>query len=147
MSTIPDVAYHYAVLRVVPHVYLGAFVNVGVIVHARTVDVLTMRAVTDAKALRALVPEVDLELLTRYLECYDGICRGDARAGAIALLPPSERFHWLTAPRSDVLQVSAVHVGLGDPEQAVAELFRAVVPGPHEPDASPGPRDAAHPAG
>lgn len=122
-------AYHYAVLRVVPHVHLGAFVNVGVVLHARTVEFLGMRALTEPDALRALVPDVDIDLLVKYLACYEGICRGDEAAGPIALLPPSERFHWLTSPRSDVLQASPVHVGLGDDyRRALDELYDRFVP-------------------
>lgn len=124
------VAYHYAVLRVVPHVRTGAFVNVGVVLHARTAEFLGIRVVTAEDRLRALAPDVDIELLARYLRCYDGIARGDAAAGSIALLPPSERFHWMTAPRSDVLQPSPVHSGLGaDPQQALDELYHTFVEG------------------
>lgn len=122
-------AYQYAVLRVVPHVYLGAFINVGVVLHARTAEFLGMRALTTPDALRSLAPDVDIDLLAKYLTCYEGICRGDEAAGPIALLPPSERFHWLTSPRSDVLQASPVHVGLGDdPPRALDELFDRFVP-------------------
>ncbi len=122
------IAYDFAVLRVVPHVHLGAFVNVGVVLHARTVEYLGMRLLSDPKALRRLVPEVDIDLLVRYLECYQRICEGDPVAGPIALLPPSERFHWLTAPRSDVLQASPVHEGLShDPVRALEELFSELV--------------------
>jgi hypothetical protein len=128
MSTRQWTAYHFAVLRVVPHVHLGAFVNVGVVVHARTVEFLGMRAVTDPEALRALVGDCDVDLLVRYLHCYHGICDGDPAAGPIALLPRSERFHWLTAPRSDVLQASPVHEGLcDDPARALEELFAKLV--------------------
>ena len=120
--------YHFAVLRVVPHVHLGACVNIGVLLHVRTADYLGMRAITDAAKLRRLLPDVDHELLSRYLRCYQGICDGDAEVGPIALIPPSERFHWLTAPRSDVLQTSPVHEGLGDdPTRALDELFATVV--------------------
>ncbi len=124
------VAYHYAVLRVVPHVRTGAFVNVGVVLHARTAEFLAVRVITDEDRLRALAPDVDIELLARYLRCYDGIARGDPAAGSIALLPPSERFHWMTAPRSDVLQPSPVHSGLSaNPREALDELYRTFVAG------------------
>ncbi|HUF26790.1 MAG TPA: DUF3037 domain-containing protein [Gemmatimonadaceae bacterium] len=120
--------YHFAVLRVVPHVHLGACVNVGVLVHVRTAEFLAMRAVTGLEALRALVPDVDHDLLVRYLRCYEGICAGDPDAGPVALAPPSERFHWLTSPRSDVLQCSPVHEGLGDdPTRVLGELFDTFV--------------------
>lgn len=122
------VAYHFAVLRVVPHVRTGEFVNVGVVLHARTSEYLGIRVITDEARLRALAPDVDVELLARYLRCYEGIVRGEVEAGAIALLPPSERFHWMTAPRSDVLQPSPVHSGITDaPEEALEELYREFV--------------------
>lgn len=121
-------AYHFAVLRVVPHVHLGVFCPIGVVLHARTADFLGMRAVTDARELAARVPDVDAELLARYLHVAEGICAGDPLAGPVALDPPSERFHWLTAPRSDVLQASAVHEGLcEDPSRMLDELFAAYV--------------------
>jgi len=128
MNAAALMTYHFAVLRVVPHVHLGACVNVGVLLHVRTAEYLGMRAITDPHTLRALVPEVDHDLLSRYLRCYQGICDGDADVGPLALIPPSERFHWLTAPRSDVLQASAVHEGLSDdPARALAELYEAFV--------------------
>ena len=107
----PRIAYDFAVLRAVPRVHLGAFANVGVVVHARTEEFLALRAVTDPAALAALAPGIDTELLSRYLRSCSAICAGDASAGPVALAPPSERFHWLTAPRSDVLQSSPVHEG------------------------------------
>ena len=120
----PRLAYDFAVLRAVPHVHLGAFVPVGVIVHARTAGFLALRAITDVAELGRRVRDVDLELLARYLRTCERICAGDDGAGPIALLPTSERFHWLTAPRSDVLQSSPVHGGLcDDPARALDRLF------------------------
>lgn len=122
------ISYSFAVLRLVPHVHLGTFVNIGVLVHARTQDFLGMRAIGDEAALRLLAPDVDASLLARYVASMEAICRGDGDAGPIALLPPSERFHWLCAPRSDVLQSSPVHPGLSrDPRQALEELFEELV--------------------
>ena len=124
MSETGRISYHFAILRVVPHVHLGSFVNVGVVLHARTAEFLGMRAIQDVGALRALVRDVDAERLARYLACYEAICAGDASAGPIALVSPSERFHWMTAPRSDVLQASPVHEGLAsDPAIALEELY------------------------
>ena len=118
------VDYDFAVLRVVPRVHLGAFVNVGVVVHARTAEFLALRAVTDERLLAAHVPGVDAELLARYLRSCEAICAGHVSAGPMALAPPSERFHWLTAPRSDVLQSSPVHEGISDdPRRALDRLF------------------------
>ena len=120
----PRVSYDFAVLRAVPHVHLGAFVPVGVVVHARTAEYLALRAITDVAELGRRVRDVDLELLSRYLRTYERVCAGEADAGPLALLPTSERFHWLTAPRSDVLQSSPVHGGLAeDPARALDQLF------------------------
>jgi hypothetical protein len=120
-------AYAFAVLRAVPHVHIGNFVNVGVVVHAPAADFLDMRVLTDVAALRARAPDIDVELLARYLATYRAVCAGDEAAGPLALATPSERFHWLTAPRSDVLQSSAVHEGIGDPARALADLFAQYV--------------------
>ena len=79
------VSYDYAVLRVVPHVYLGTFVPVGVMVHARTADFLGMRVLSDTTQLRARVPGVDIDLLVRYLRACQLVCDGDASAGPVAL--------------------------------------------------------------
>jgi len=122
------VDYDFAVLRVVPRVHLGAFVNVGVVVHARTAEFLALRALVDERILAARVPGIDAELLARYLRSCTAICAGDAAAGPMALAPTSERFHWLTAPRSDVLQSSPVHEGICEsPQRALDDLFDAYV--------------------
>jgi hypothetical protein len=86
-------SYHFAILRVVPHVHLGAFTNIGVVLHARTAEFLDMRAIQGSESLRALAPDVDVDLLARYLDGYRNICAGDPAAGPIALVSPSERFH------------------------------------------------------
>jgi DUF3037 family protein len=126
--TTARVDYDFAVLRVVPRVHLGAFINVGVVVHARTMEFLALRAVTDQRILAANVPGVDADLLARYLRSCEAICAGDVAAGPMALAPPSERFHWLTAPRSDVLQSSPVHEGITeDPRRALDRLFEEYV--------------------
>lgn len=123
-----SVSYDFAVLRAVPHPHIGAFVPIGVVLHARTVDYLGMRSLTDMEELRAQVPDVDAELLARYLRSVRAICAGDESAGPVALTPPSERFHWLTAPRSDVIQSSPVHEGVCvDPERELDVLFRTYV--------------------
>lgn len=128
MSSATRLAYHFTVLRVVPHVHTGAFVNIGVVLHARAAEFLGMRAIMELEALRARAPDVDVELLLRYLQGYDAICRGDERAGPIALVPPSERFHWISAPRSDVLQPAPVHEGVcKDPAVELDALFGAYV--------------------
>jgi hypothetical protein len=130
MTSGDRIAYDFAVLRAVPHVHLGAFVPVGVLVHARTTGYLGMRVLSDSAELAERVPDVDHELLARYLRSLCAVAAGDAAAGPVGLAPPSERFHWLTAPRSDVLQSSAVHAGLAiDPARALDALFAEYVLG------------------
>ncbi len=125
------VSYDYAVLRLVPHVYVGAFAPIGVMVHARTAEYLAIRTLDDSPLLRTRAAGVDPELLARYLRVYRAVCDGDASAGPVALAPTSERFHWLTAPRSDVLQSSPVHEGLSaDPRAALDELYVRFVEAP-----------------
>jgi hypothetical protein len=125
-----SVAYDFAVLRVVPHVHTGAFAPVGVIVHARTAEFLGMRVITDRKALARRAQGVDVGLLIKYLKSCKAICNGDENAGPIALAPPSERFHWLTSPRSDVIQCGPVHEGVtNDPASALDALYRSMVTG------------------
>ena len=122
------VSYDFAVLRVVPHVYTGAFAPVGVIVHARTTEFLDMRVIKDRKELASLAPDIDVDLLVKYLTSCEAICRGDEKTGPIALAPPSERFHWLTSPRSDVIQCGPVHEGLAsDPAAALEGLYNGTV--------------------
>jgi hypothetical protein len=109
-------------------VHLGEFTPIGVIVHARTVEFLGMRALTDPAQLRERFPGLDHDLLVRYLRIFQGICAGDPAAGPVALEPPSERFHWLTSPRSDVFQTSPIHEGLcDDPARALDALFESYV--------------------
>ena len=103
--------YDFAVVRVVPRVDLETFENVGIVLHCRTEEFLDARIVDEPESLRALVPTADHEMLARYLANYGRVARGEPGSGPLGLLPPSERFHWLTAPRSDVIQCSPVHGG------------------------------------
>ena len=128
MSTQEMLVYNFAILRAVPHVHLGSFVNVGVVIHARTLEYLGIEVITDVDELAARVPGADAQLLSSYLKACKAVCEGDESGGPVALSPPSERFHWITAPRSDVLQASPVHEGVGgDPRAVLAELFRSFV--------------------
>lgn len=124
------IQYHFAVVQAVPHVHLGARVNVGVVVHARTLDFLRARLLTDGDALGGMLPEMDIDVLSRYLATHQGVAAGDASFGPVALAPPSERFHWLTAPRSDVIQCSRVHSGRSrDLDATLDDLYRQYVEG------------------
>ncbi len=127
----PDwIDYDYAVVRVVPQVHLCTFQNVGVVLHARTAGFLDARVYLNRSHLQLLCPTLDMELVERYLDAYLRICHGTADAGPIGLLPPSERFHWLTTPRSAVIQTSEVHAGrTHDPAATLEHLFQAHVQG------------------
>ncbi len=130
MTTDERTAYDFAVLRLVPHPHLERWWPIGVVLHARTTEFLGARVLTDPAELRRLAPELDVERLVRYLENWLAIAEGREGAGAVAHYPPSERFHWLTCPRSDVLQASAVRRGVTDDlEQTLARLWEEQVAG------------------
>ena len=98
------ISYNFAVLRVVPHVHIGAFVPVGVVLHARTTEYLGARLITDPDELRSLAGDADIELLAKYLESCEAIARGDISAGPIAKVALPERIasgtHACWAPAS-----------------------------------------------
>jgi DUF3037 family protein len=122
------ISYNFAVLRVVPHVHTGVFVPVGVVLHARTEEFLGVKVITDSAELARRAGDADIELLSKYLVSCREIGEGETSAGPIALAPPSERFHWLTAPRSDVIQCGPVHEGLSqNPRKTLDELFATLV--------------------
>jgi Protein of unknown function (DUF3037) len=105
-------SFDYAILRVVPRVEREEFINAGVIVFCPEKDYLAVRIRLDAERLKALWPELDAELVADHLEAIRRICEGDAAAGPIAQLSRRERFHWLVAPRSTIIQPSSVHTGV-----------------------------------
>lgn len=121
-------SFDYAVIRVVPRVEREEFVNAGVILFCLEKDFLAARVEVDEPRLRALWPGLDLELVRAHLLAIPEICAGNAEAGPIARLSLRERFHWLVAPRSTMIQVSPVHTGLCEhPERALGELFARAV--------------------
>jgi hypothetical protein len=121
--------YDYAVVRVVPNVERAEFVNAGIILRASTLNYLGVRIELDEARLQALAPDVDLELVRSHLAIVAAIAAGDAEAGGpIAAMTQSQRWHWLTTPRSTVIQTSPAHVGRsGSPEAALEELMYALV--------------------
>lgn len=104
-------SYDYAVVRVVPRVEREEFVNVGVIVSCPEKDFLDARIELDEGRLLALDPSLNLEAVRTHLASIPLICAGGATAGPIGQLSRRERFHWLVAPRSTVIQISPVHTG------------------------------------
>lgn len=121
-------SFDYAVVRVVPRVEREEFVNAGVIVFCLERDFLAARVALDEARVRALFPGADLALLATHLEAVPRICAGGEGSGPIGRLPLRERWHWLVAPRSTVIQVSPVHSGLtDDPARTLDHLFERMV--------------------
>lgn len=121
-------SYDYAVIRVVPRVEREEFVNAGVIVSCYERDFLEAAIELDEQRLRALDPSVDLALVRAHLATIPVICAGGEAAGPIGKLSPRERFRWLVAPRSTVIQVSPAHTGRSDdPAAALQKLLDAMV--------------------
>jgi hypothetical protein len=120
--------YSYAIVRVVPRVERGEFLNVGVVLFGREQGFLAARFEIDPLRLRSLAPDLDLATVERHLGTFRAICEGQPDGGPIAALPPSERFHWLVAPRSTMIQTSPVHVGRSEePAQALDDLLNEFV--------------------
>ena len=121
-------AYDYAIVRVVPRVERGEFINAGVIVSCQEQDFLAARIELDEARLLALAPDADLEFIRVNLASIPIICHGGSQAGPIGLLSRRERFHWLVAPRSTIIQTSPVHVGrCDDPVAALEHLLTTMV--------------------
>jgi hypothetical protein len=121
-------AFQYAIWRVVPDVERGEALNAGVVVYCRRRGFLAARAELDDERLRALAPGVDARAVRRHLDGLVRVAAGDPEAGAIAHLPQSERFGWLTAASSTIVQPSPIHTGLcGDPQALLDRLFDRLV--------------------
>ncbi len=120
--------FQYAVFRVVPRIEREEFLNAGVILFCRTCGYLAARVGLDRDRLLALAPGADVAAIEEHLDVRARTAAGDAGAGPIAALSQSERFHWLVAPSSTVIQSSSVHSGLcEDPERTLEHLFRSLV--------------------
>ena len=120
--------FQYAIVRVVPRVERGECLNAGVVLFARTRDFLGMRVALDAGRLLALAPDADPGPVAAQLDGRARIAAGDPAAGPIARLPAHQRFHWLVAPSSTVVQPSRVHTGLcHDPAETLERLFTSLV--------------------
>jgi hypothetical protein len=126
---VPDnFRYDYAVVRVVPKVDREEFINAGVILSCPDLSFLEARIKLDESRLLALDANVDLELVRKHLAAIPIICRGGDGAGTIGQLPQRQRFHWLVAPRSTVIQTSPVHTGrCNDPAAALERLVATMV--------------------
>ena len=127
-------AFEYAVIRVVPLVERGEFVNVGAVLFCRQRRFLEARIQVERRRLEALWPGMDHQALDEQLQHIQIVCAGGAAAGPIGELPIFERFRWIVAPRSTVVQSSPVHGGLcDDPAQALGRIFAQMVAAPDGP--------------
>jgi hypothetical protein len=128
---VPPEPFEYALLRVVPRVERGEGVNAGVVVFCRTRGYLEARIALGERqvgALRALAPEVDLDVVRAHLESIGRIVAGDPAAGPLAALAAPERFRWVASPSSTMLQPSEVHGGVtDDPAGSLDDLFERLV--------------------
>jgi len=120
--------FQYAVLRVVPSVERGERINVGVVLYCRQHRFLELRAEIDEARLRALAPGLDPAPVRSRLAALCAVVKGDPEGGALAELPASERFGWLVAPSSTILQPGEVHTGMtDDPAATLTKLFATLV--------------------
>lgn len=122
------VTYEYAIIRVVPKVEREEFFNVGVLLFSKRKNYLAVRYKIDNKKLEAFSEDLDVQMLKDHLEAWRNICAGTADSGTIGHLEISDRFRWLAACRSTIIQSSKTHSGLCmDPEQELEYLFETFV--------------------
>jgi hypothetical protein len=122
------VSFEYTVIRVVPHVERGEYLNAGVILFCKARGYLGAKIDLALARLPALCPGADREMIRAQLEMMRTVCDGGPEAGTFAGWTHSERFHWLAAPSSTVIQTSPVHCGMcADPEAALDELYDLLV--------------------
>jgi len=121
-------SFDYAAIRIVPRVEREEFLNAGMILFCPERKFLGVRTHLDPERLRALWPSLDMEEIRRHLEAFVRVAEGASDAGPIARLSQRERFHWLVAPRSTIIQVSAVHSGICEqPMDKLEQLFQKLV--------------------
>lgn len=128
MPDVPRSPYLYAIIRVIPRVERGESINAGVVLLCRPRRFLGASMSLDERRLLALAPECDAGVVRQHLEAIESVARGDPDAGAMARLTIAERFHWLVAPSSTIIQPSAVHTGFtDDPAAELAHLVATLV--------------------
>ena len=120
--------YDYALIRVVPRVERGECINAGVILFSRPRAFLGVLIHLNEARLLALAPDIDLQVVREQLRLIDLISSGQREVGSLARMSLSERFHWLVAPRSTIIQTSQVHSGLcSDPAATLKHLLETMV--------------------
>ena len=120
--------YEYAVIRLVPRVEREEFLNIGVVLYAATQKFLQVKFNIDERRILALCINIDIQEIQKHLESFELICIGGANAGPLGELPLPQRFRWLSATRSTVVQMSKVHTGLcSAPDAKLEHLFEQLV--------------------
>jgi hypothetical protein len=120
--------FQYTILRIVPRIERGERINVGVVVYCPQRRFLGIRIGLDPGRLRALAPDLDAAAVEPHLEAIAAVVAGEPSAGPLAEMPPSDRFGWVAAKSSTVIQPSEVHTGMtGDPQATLEHLFRSLV--------------------
>lgn len=120
--------FSYATIRIVPHVERGEFINAGVVMFCRRRNFLATRIAVNEDRLRALAPDADIATICEQLDAIASVATGNSDAGPIAELPQTERFGWIVAPSSTVIQPSPVHTGMSEnPEATLEALFADLV--------------------
>ena len=120
--------YEYAVIRLVPRVEREEFLNVGVLLYCKRKRYLDIQYKLDQERIAAFAPQIDQSEIAEYLQAWYLICKGDPKGGKIAQLEAAERFRWLSAAKSTILQCSKVHTGLTeDASITIGTLFEKYV--------------------
>jgi Protein of unknown function (DUF3037) len=120
--------YEYAILRLVPRVERGEYINLGVVLYCKHHKTLGFISSLNPSRTQALFADIDIKEIEMHLLAFDKICRATADSGPIGQLDQASRFRWLTAKRSTCLQTSEVHTGYcTDPKQALQKIFNEMV--------------------
>jgi hypothetical protein len=120
--------FEYAVIRLVPRVEREEFLNVGVILYCRDLAFLESKFSVDERKLLTLFPGADISEINEHLQTFCSISKGGAQGGEIGKLNPGERFRWLTAPRSTIVQTSRVHPGVcSNAAQTMERLYEQMI--------------------
>jgi len=120
--------FDYAIIRVVPRVDREEFINAGVILSCPGKEFLDARFFLNEEKLGVFSPSIDMEIIKSHLNAIAEICAGGMAAGTIGKLSQRERFHWLTSPKSTIIQTSSVHSGYcTDPAEKIEHLLESMV--------------------
>ena len=120
--------FEYAIIRIVPKVEREEIFNVGVILFCKRKKFLGIKYYIDPEKLKVFCAEVDLSVLIDYLKAWELVCQGTPDSGKIGAMEVSDRFRWLSACRSTIIQSSKTHPGLSqDPQQTLEDIFEKQV--------------------